>query len=326
MFVPEFTITNKILKNITQVEYSKALIENPPILSSWEKQLQKEARIRAVHSSLIQIGLNLPPDYIKKFLEGLADKINIEVMKINQALDYTDDELKNLDLHEQDINKLYRIVLSESSVMGYRKRKIDGYTNPEEILSEMVQLMDWYNSLDARETHPLLVAGIIKARIEQIWPFEQKNTVISDLTARAILNTNGFEINRYYCLEEYYARSAQVYKSKLSTISRDEGELTEWLEYFTEGLALEITNIKEKVLLLSRDTKVAKASGRIKLTLRQERIVEYLQDYGLLQNRDFSRVFPNISEDSVLRDLKVLMKKGIVVKTGSTKSSQYELA
>jgi DeoR/GlpR family transcriptional regulator of sugar metabolism len=58
---------------------------------------------------------------------------------------------------------------------------------------------------------------------------------------------------------------------------------------------------------------------------RQERIIEYLQDYGMLQNKDFPRIFPNISEDTVLRDLKVLIDMGIIQKTGSTKSSRYVL-
>ena len=50
-----------------------------------------------------------------------------------------------------------------------------------------------------------------------------------------------------------------------------------------------------------------------------------MQDYGVLQNKDFSRIFPDISEDTVLRDLKSLIDAGIVQKTGSTKSSRYEL-
>ena len=325
MFIPEFTITNKILRNITQVEYSKALIENTPILSSWENQLQKEARVRALQGSLVQIGLNVPQDYVKKYIEGLSEKNNIEMVKMNEVFDFIDEKRRSNDLHEEDIRNLYHILHSGSHQPSYRKNQSEGFVSPQEILSEMVQLMDWYNSLDARETHPLLVAGVVKARIDLIQPYDQKSTIISNLAARVILYTNGFEINRYYCLEEHYAQSQQRYMNKLDTIERDEGEMTEWLEYFTEGLAHEISNIKEKVMLLARDTKVAKVSGRVKLTERQERIVEYLQDYGILQNKDFARVFPGISEDSVLRDLKSLINKGLLVKSGSTKSSRYEL-
>jgi len=82
---------------------------------------------------------------------------------------------------------------------------------------------------------------------------------------------------------------------------------------------------REEILLLSKDTKILQASGSAELTERQEIIVAYLQDYGKIQNKDFEIILPNVSEDSVLRDLKVLMDKGIVVKKGKTKSSRYEL-
>jgi len=78
-------------------------------------------------------------------------------------------------------------------------------------------------------------------------------------------------------------------------------------------------------LLLSKDTKISQASGSANLTERQEIIVEYLQDYGKIQNKDFGIILPDVSEDSVLRDLKALMDKDIVVKKGKTKSSRYEL-
>jgi len=45
-----------------------------------------------------------------------------------------------------------------------------------------------------------------------------------------------------------------------------------------------------------------------------------------MQNKDFPKLFPGVSEDSILRDIKVLLNQGIVVKTGSTKSSMYELS
>jgi len=50
-----------------------------------------------------------------------------------------------------------------------------------------------------------------------------------------------------------------------------------------------------------------------------------LQDYGMIQNKDFPNLFPNISEDTVLRELKKLLEKDLIVKKGKTKSSRYEL-
>ncbi len=112
----------------------------------------------------------------------------------------------------------------------------------------------------------------------------------------------------------------------LNGINFEDNDYTQWIEYFSEAFATQASTAQEKVKLLAKDTKVAKASGRNKLSPRQERIVEHLQDYGLLQNSDFTKLFPEKSGDSILRDLKALLDKGIVKKMGSTKSSRYELA
>jgi len=62
---------------------------------------------------------------------------------------------------------------------------------------------------------------------------------------------------------------------------------------------------------------------QIFLTDRQIKIIEYLQEIGYRQNKSFSTLFTDISEDSVLRDVQDLTKKGIIKKVGSTKSARY---
>ncbi|EKE13177.1 MAG: hypothetical protein ACD_13C00071G0003, partial [uncultured bacterium] len=52
MFFPEFTITQKTLKNIGTVEYSRAIADSVKILPVWEKQLRKESLISRIYSLL----------------------------------------------------------------------------------------------------------------------------------------------------------------------------------------------------------------------------------------------------------------------------------
>ncbi len=328
MFLPEYSITQKILKNIAQIEQCKAIIETLPILPHWEKLLQKEARINTIDSSLMFYGVGIPPEEIKKYVDGLADRTYKDVKNIDDAFKFVTSDTMQLELTEDSIKHIHSLLTQGSASSGtYRKRQKEGFTHPDEILAKAVEMIDWYNSLDARETHPILLAGLIKGRIEHVMLFEQTNFIVSNFTSRYVLNQRGYSLNHYYCLEDYYIKARREYEQKiLSIVSTGEEEYTEWLEYFTDGLCTDYANLKEKVVLLSRDTKVAKSSGRNKLTARQSRIVEYLQDYGILQNKDFVRVFPDTSEDSILRDLKTLITAGIVVKEGSTKSSRYELA
>ena len=59
------------------------------------------------------------------------------------------------------------------------------------------------------------------------------------------------------------------------------------------------------------------------LTERQIKIIEYIQKIGYLQNKSFASLFPMVSEDTILNELKGLIKEGIVKKSGSTKGAKY---
>jgi len=62
------------------------------------------------------------------------------------------------------------------------------------------------------------------------------------------------------------------------------------------------------------------------LTDRQLKIVEYMQEIGYLENKVFANLFSDVSEDTVLREVQDLVKKGIIVKRGRTKGVKYLMA
>jgi Fic family protein len=327
VYVPEYTITSEMLKNIASIEYSKAIIESQTILPHWEKQLQKEAQIRTIKHSLGSDGYVFDDTQIRKHLDKISKGGPQEIKNLSKALKAGGEIAQTQDLDEQEIKEIHRKltenVLPSTKQGRYRSTKLENSTNPDEILAEMVELFDWYNTLDAKETHPIITCGIMLSQMEKIKPFETMNSSIAKITARICLKIGGYGINNYYSLEDFFDKNKFDHSFALETTK--DGDLTEWLEYFTDTMSREVSNVKEQIMLLARDTKLAKASGRVHLTERQERIIEFLQDYGLLQNKAFPKLFPGISEDSVLRDLKVLIDKGIIVKRGKTKSSRYEL-
>lgn len=329
MFIPEYSLTNKIVKNIAVVEYSKALIDSTAILPTWQKQLEKEAKLKTIVAMMRMKKLTVNVDIIKKFVDKLDKNSQIELSNISDGLDLGNDLASSSELDEDILKTLHAClskgIVPEKGLGSYRSKKLINAVEPEIILPSMVELFDWYNSLEAQETHALVVAAAVKARLEAIQPFETTNTWVTDITVRMLLKARGYNFNNYTSIESRYDNTKQQYEQKLLTVIPFNADLTEFIEYFTEEMAHEVGNVKEKVALLARDTKLAKASGRVKLSDRQQRIIEYLQDYGLLQNKDFVRVFPDVSEDSILRDLKTLINEGIVVKNGSTKSSRYEL-
>ena len=49
MYSPKYIISNKILKNIGVIEASKEVVENAPLVPSYEKQFQTDAIARTIH-------------------------------------------------------------------------------------------------------------------------------------------------------------------------------------------------------------------------------------------------------------------------------------
>ena len=329
MFLPEYTITPNILKNIASIEYNRSFIENSNILPNFEKRLEKEAKTAVLVSSLKHLGELPNQEVIKKYVDGLTKLHSPIIVNISNALHHIENLATTYEIEEKDIKFLHSII--SKSILPvtrqglYRSAKIPNKVEPETILAEINDLVDWYNGLDAKETNPIVVAALIKGQLEIIQPFERFSHIISNLCSRMALLSKSYYLERYINPEGYYITSERAYEQNLTAVVKEDGDFTAWLEYFTEGIATQIATLAEKVKLYAKDTKLAKANGRIDLTKRQETIVEFLQDYGMLKNQQFDKLFPDISEDSVLRDLKKLTDAGIVVKRGKTKSSRYEL-
>lgn len=322
MNVPEYTITGQILKNIASIEYAKALIENTVILPNWQTQLEVEAQAKTIAYSLQRYGLNTNYTEVKKYINNMPAKVSQEVKQYKIALEKVEEFAQNKDFDEQELKELNKLITGRAT---YRNAKLQNYPDPDEILAEIVKLFDWYHSLDAKETHPIITAAIFKARIELINPFDNTTSLVSDLMTILCFKSSGYLNKSLYSLEEFYLNSQKGYRAALNEAQQNQDH-TKWLEYFTDGLNREMSNLAENIKILAKDTKLTKAAGRHRLTPRQERIVTYLQDFGMLQNKDFATIFPDISEDTVLRELKTLADKGIVEKRGKTKSSRYELS
>ena len=45
--------------------------------------------------------------------------------------------------------------------------------------------------------------------------------------------------------------------------------------------------------------------------------MEYIQEIGYVQNQSFTNVIQDVSEDTILRDIQDLIKKGLVKKSGA---------
>lgn len=343
MFAPQYTITNKILTSISKIEASVEVIKHSPLLPLWEKQFKDDAIVRAVHHGTHIEGNRLHKDEAKDVLEGrdiIARPRDIqEIINYRKVIDLIDEEAKRgiEKINEPLIKKLHRNIvekiLSENEAGEYRTKQVvvRNSTNgevtfrpppPLEVPFLMREFLYWINKENA-DIHPLIKAGIVHHELVRIHPFIDGNGRVARVLATLVLFLDGYDIRRFFSLEEYYDRDAATYYVNLQKASA--GDMTAWLEYFTYGAGVEFDRIKEKILRLSKDVKLKNKFGgqQIYLTERQMKIIEYIQEIGYLQNQSFSTVFVDVSEDTVLRDIQDLIKKGLIKKIGSTKAARY---
>ena len=346
MFSPVFTISNKILTSIAKIEAAEEVIKHSPLLPLWEKQFKEDAIVRSTYHGTHIEGNKLAKDDAKDILEG-RDVIGRprdiqEIINYRRVIEFIDEEAKKkIDkITELLIKKVHRIItdkiLTPESFGEFRNKQVivrNSATGevtfrpppPLEVPFLMREFLYWFNRDDRDSIHPVIKAGIAHHELVRIHPFIDGNGRVARVLATLILLLGGYDIRRFFSLEEYYDKDAVSYYENLQKASA--GELTTWLEYFTNGAAIEFEKIKEKILKLSKDVKMKERFGgqQIYLTERQMKLIEYLTDAGFIQNQMFATVFPDVSEDTVLRDLQDLIKKGLIKKVGSTKAARYAM-
>lgn len=345
MYSPTFTITNKILKLIGTIESAKEVIENSPLVPAWEAKFREDAMVRTVHHGTHIEGNELNLTEAEKVLAGA--KIVGRERDIQEVLNYRNvlkfiEGFDKPEISEDVIKHLHELtthrILPEETIGTYRKTQVVvknaatgevTFRPPPsvEVPFLISAFLQWFNATGADLVHPVLKAGITHYEIVRIHPFLDGNGRVARAAATLALFKEGYNIKQFFSLEEHYDAEPLAYYEALQSVAKLEGNVTGWLEYFTQGLAIELTRIKEKVKSLSTDLKLKKSLGGQPLALseRQIKIVEFVQENGFLQNKAFFELFPMISEDTVLRELKDLIKKGIVRKEGSTKGVRYVL-
>lgn len=347
MYQPKFSITNKILKNIGTIEASREVIDRAPLLPYYEKKFQEDAMVRSVHHGTHIEGNELNLSQAEKVMMGeqiIARERDVqEVINYRRAMDRIGGEEASpirILVDEGLIKELHGItvhrILEAERAGNYRKTQVviknsaTGQVSFRPPLAISVSyliadLVQFINTTSEQDIHPVLKSGIVHYEFVRIHPFLDGNGRVARCLATFILFQEGYDIRKFFSLEEYFDSNATEYYEALQSVEKNEGDLTKWLEYYTEGLAIELSKIKEKVERISVDGKLKERLGGSPLMLseRQLRIIEYIQKIGYLQNNGFKQLFPMVSEDTVLNELKELINHGIIHKTGKTKAARY---
>ena len=156
----------------------------------------------------------------------------------------------------------------------------------------------------------------------RIHPFIDGNGRTARVIAALILYQRGFDTKQFFCLDDYYDSDRSEYYKALRTVNPKKLDLTEWLSYFVDGVAVSITAIREKVVKLSSERMRAKKKGQIALTERQMRVVEFINQNGRITNRDIRDMF-KLSDEGALKETKKLIELNVIKSKGKGRSLHY---
>ncbi len=355
MYSPKYQITNQILKNIGIIEASREVIDHAPLLPYYEKEFRKDAINRAVHHGTHIEGNELNLDQAERVMDGKEvvgrDRDIQEVLNYRKVMERIG-ELgirnlpvgkagKELGIDKEFVKNLHRLtvekILPEEKCGVFRetqvvvKNSLTGEVSfrpplPIAVPIQMDDLISFIN--DSADIHPVLKSAVVHFEFVRIHPFVDGNGRVGRALSTLILFQEGYDIRKFFSLEEYFDSDATSYYQALQSVEKNDNDLTDWLSYFTMGLAIELSKIKDKIEKISIDAGLKQKLGGapLMLTDRQLKIIEYIQKTGFLQNQAFKILFPMVSEDTVLNELKVLLKNGIIKKSGKTKGAKYVMS
>ncbi len=349
MFSPKYNITNKILKNIGTIEACREIITHAPLLPYYEREFQKDALVRSVHYGTHIEGNELNLNQAEKVLEGkevlARDRDIQEVLNYRKVIEYIGQisSKEDLQINENLLLELHKLtvdrILPSEKIGKFRETQVvikNSLTQEvtfrpppsTAIPGQMEEFLQFVNDKQNEDIHPVLKSGIVHYEFVRIHPFVDGNGRVARALSTLILFLEGYDIRKFFSLEEYFDSDALDYYEALKSVEKNQGDLTLWLEYFTKGLSIELNKIKEKVENISIDAHLKEKLGGkpIMLSERQIKIIEYIQKIGYLQNKAFGNLFPMVSEDTILNELKGLVSEGIIKKTGSTKGAKYVMS
>lgn len=343
MYIPTFSITNSILKNIGSIEAAREVIENAPLLPYWEKKFQDEAQLRTVHFGTHIEGNELSLTQVQKILDGekivARDRDVQEVINYRRVTEYMGRTMgKKID--EDTIKQLHKIVVASimplEKIGDYRdkevviKNSITGEVSfrPPKVIEVPWQVKELVTFIEEEhEMHPVLKAGVVHFEFVRIHPFLDGNGRVGRALSTLVLFQEGYDIRQFFSLEEHFDNNAAEYYNALQSVERERGDQTVWLTYFTQCLSVELSKIKDKIEKISADTGLRKKlGGPIMLSERQLKIVEFIKANGYIENKMYATMFPMVSEDTVLREVQDLVKKKLLRKKGVTKGVKYMMA
>ncbi len=336
---------NLILKKISFIDTFKGkwnIIENKE--NRYLRELRKIATIESVGSSTRIEGVKLTDKEIEKILSNVKiDKLKTrdeqEVVGYWDALDTVIENYATISITENYIKQFHSILLKYSDKDSKHKgnykqlsnkvvatypdgtqKTIFNTTEPHLVDKEMSELTQWINDcFKEDEIHPLIIIAVFIYEFLSVHPFQDGNGRLSRLFTTLILLQKQYLFVQYVSFEKVIEDSKTDYYKALMEGQKDRNtekeKLDSWVIYFLDCLSVLIQRLEIKYEIY-KDTKTY-------LNDRQKQVKELIIEHQPLKISDLMRYLPDISINTLKKDLTYLRQEHVIEAIGKNKGTVY---
>lgn len=258
----------RYLQAIERVRQTVRLTILPPVIA---EQLKQQAHIRSTHYSTRIEGNRLTLKETEQVIQqgrlfpGRERDVG-EVERYYHSLQQVEKWVEGKqEVTESRIRKIHALLYRGRSAKPtpYRDgqnviRETNGeivYMPPEaeDVPALMAELVHWIHESEADLPIPV-IAGMAHYQFVTIHPFYDGNGRTARTLTTWLLYRGGYDLGKFYALEEFYAEDLEGYYDALVThpnhnyyFGRKEADITPWLDYFLKGMVNVFDRVAEEV-------------------------------------------------------------------------------
>ena len=191
---------------------------------------------------------------------------------------------------------------------------------------EMKKFLDWFNKDNA--TDLVLKAGIAHLWFVTIHPFDDGNGRIARAIADMVLARSEKSAQRFYSMSAQIRQERKAYYEILEATQKDDLDITPWLEWFLDCLGRAFERAETTLAAVLKKARFWEQHAGASFNDRQRNLINRLLNgfEGKLTSSKWAKL-AKCSQDTALRDIEDLVRKGILVKDAAGgRSTSYSLA
>ncbi len=303
------------------------------------KQLKMIATVQSVGASTRIEGSKMTNEEIAALLknvkiEKLEERDKQEVVGYFNALDIISESYRDIDITENHIKNLHKILMKHSAKDQYHKGNYKTTPNSVEkddngikttifetaapcIETEdaMRSLIDWYRN--DKETPALIKCAVFVYEFLSIHPFQDGNGRLSRLLGTLLLLKHDYTWIQYISFEhEIENRKLQYYQVLMECQQQRPGEnVYPWVMFFLSCM----DNIQAKL-----DRKLNDQKDTAALSPRQKMIFDFIESHPGCQSGEIAEKL-NLSAPTVKRILAEMVDAKYLVRYGVGKATNYTI-